>query len=95
MSFSSCVSPDPTYKGETAILGKIQKGGAPYPGAYIRLLDSGKDFVGEVKSDEAGKFQFFAGPGEWFLVCLAPGSDRQEQPVSLSKGDELQVEFAL
>jgi len=95
VSFSSCVSPEPTYKSETAILGKIQKGGSPYPGAYIRLLDSGKEFVGEVQSDAQGKFQFFAGPGEWHLVCLAPGSDRAEQPVSLAKGDELQVEFAL
>jgi len=95
MTFDSCVSPDPQYKGETAILGEVKVAGEPLAGAYIRLLDGGKDFVGEVQSDEAGKFVFFAGPGDWYLVCLAPGDRRLEEKVALASGDELQVSFAL
>ena len=95
MTFSSCVSPDPQYKGETAIVGKVRRAGEPAAGAYIRLLDAGGDFVGEIQADDKGAFTFFAGPGEWRLVCLAPGSDRKEEHVNLAKGDELQVEFVL
>ena len=67
----------------------------PVAGAFIRLLDQGKDFVGEVRSDGSGDFHFFAGPGEWTLVCLAPGAERDEQTIALEKGQELQVEFDL
>jgi hypothetical protein len=95
MPFSSCVSPDPSYKGETAIVGEVKVAGEPLAGAYIRLLDAGKDFVGEVQSDAAGKFTFFAGAGDWYLVCLAPGDARLEEKVALDKGQELQVTFAL
>jgi hypothetical protein len=94
MAFSSCVAPEPTYKGETAIVGKLRKDGAPLADAYIRLLDAGKNFVGEVKSDDQGAFHFFCGAGRWHLVCIGAGIDRKEQEVDLGKGDELQVEFA-
>ena len=94
MSFSSCIAPDPLYKGETAIVGKVRKGAAPVAGAYIRLLDATKNFVGEVTSDDEGKFHFFAAAGEWTLVCLAPGAVRAQHEVELSRGDELEVEFS-
>ena len=93
MSFSSCIAPDPQYRGETAIVGKIRRGADPVAGAYVRLLDASKDFVGEVTSDDEGRFHFFAAAGEWTLVCLAPGAIRVQHDIELNRGDELEVEF--
>jgi hypothetical protein len=95
MSFSSCVSPDPKYKGETAIIGKVLREGAGVEGAYIRLLDGKGDFVGEIRSDGAGEFTFFANGGPWRLVVLAPGADRLEHAVELTQGQELEVTLEL
>jgi uncharacterized protein YfaS (alpha-2-macroglobulin family) len=95
MSFSSCVSPDPKYKGETAILGSVKRDGAPVEGAYVRLLDGKGDFVGEIRSDGEGRFVFFANGGPWRLVVLAPGAERAEHDVELTQGQELEVTFEL
>src|SRR5207245_2038264 len=84
--FSSCVSPDPQYKGETAIVGRIKKEGAPVAGAFIRLLDQGKEFVGEVRSDDSGDFHFFAGAGQGAVVGLAPGPGRVWRAVLRGSG---------
>jgi hypothetical protein len=92
MSFTSCVSPDPRYRGETAIAGVVRKDGGPAKGAYVRLLDATRDFVGEIRVNDEGRFTFFVAPGDWLLVILVPGLERTEHPVSLSQGEELDVE---
>ena len=94
MSFDSCVSPDPKYRGETAIVGEVKVAGAPLPGAYVRLLDAGKDFVGEIQTDSAVSSPFLPAlaSGTWLP---APGDSRLEEKVVLDKGQELQVTFAL
>ncbi len=57
---------------ETVIDGRVRAGGAPVPGAYVRLLDGGGDFTAEVVTDEAGTFRFFARPGDWTVRALSP-----------------------
>ncbi len=57
---------------ETVIGGRVRLGGNPVAGAYVRLLDSGGDFTGEVVTDEAGGFRFLARPGEWSVRVLSP-----------------------
>ena len=93
MSFSSCVSPDPQYKGETAIIGTIKKDGEAVAGVFVQLLDSHRAFVGEVRSDKQGGFRFFVGPGDWRIVCLAPGDQRAEDQVTIAQGEELDVDI--
>jgi hypothetical protein len=92
MSFSSCVSPDPHYRGETSIVGVVRSGGKPADGAYVRLLDASRDFVGEIRANVNGRFVFFVAPGDWVLVVLVPGHDRTEHTVTVAQGEEIEVE---
>ena len=63
---------------ETVIYGVVRAGGAPVPGAYVRLLDSTGEFTAEVVTSATGDFRFFAAPGDWTLsVMHKDGSARQ------------------
>lgn len=59
--------------------------GAPVVNAHVRLLDSTGDFTAEVPTNADGQFRFFAAPGSWTLVILAPGA-REERKVIATKG---------
>ena len=59
--------------------------GAPVANAHIRLLDSQGEFTAEVPTNTDGQFRFFAAPGAWTLVVLAPGV-RKELSVSAAMG---------
>ena len=59
--------------------------GAPVPNAHVRLLDSHGDFTAELPTNADGQFRFFAAPGSWTLVVLAPGV-RKELSVSAALG---------
>jgi hypothetical protein len=53
--------------------------------AHVRLLDSHGDFTAELPTNVDGQFRFFAAPGSWTLVVLAPGV-RKELSVSAALG---------
>ncbi len=55
---------------ETVLYGQVSKGGAPVPGAYVRLLDATGEFTAEVVTSATGDFRFFAAPGSWTLSVL-------------------------
>jgi hypothetical protein len=59
--------------------------GAPVASAHIRLLDSHGEFTAEVPTNTEGQFRFFAAPGTWTLVVLAPGV-RKEISVDATTG---------
>ena len=59
--------------------------GAPVVSAHIRLLDSHGEFTAEVPTNTDGQFRFFAAPGAWTLVVLAPGV-RKELSVKAATG---------
>lgn len=59
--------------------------GSPVANAHIRLLDSHGEFTAEVPTNTDGQFRFFAAPGAWTLVVLAPGV-RKELRVSAATG---------
>ena len=59
--------------------------GAPVASAHIRLLDSQGEFTAEVPTNTEGQFRFFAAPGTWTLVVLAPGV-RKELSVDATTG---------
>lgn len=59
--------------------------GAPVANAHIRLLDSHGDFTAELPTNTDGHFRFFAAPGTWTLVVLAPGV-RKELSVNAATG---------
>jgi hypothetical protein len=57
---------------ETVITGVVQAGsGDPVGGAYVRLLDGTGEFAAEVVTSPAGRFRFFAAPGDWTLRALS------------------------
>lgn len=70
---------------ETVIAGRVRRGGSAVAGAYVRLLDSGGDFTGEVVTDDEGGFVFLARPGSWTVRALAPGSNG-ERSVTAERG---------
>ncbi len=83
---------------ETAIRGIVRRRAQPVQGAYVRLKGASGEFVGEVRSDERGRFTLYAAPGEWTLSCLVPDPGqavRKEQPVSLRAGEEKDLEVEL
>ena len=55
---------------ETVLAGRVLSGDAPVGGAFVRLLDGGGDFTGEVVSSADGDFRFYAAPGEWTVRAL-------------------------
>jgi len=59
--------------------------GAPVASAHVRLLDQLGEFTAEVPTNTDGQFRFFAAPGAWTLVVLAPGV-RKELRVSAATG---------
>jgi hypothetical protein len=64
---------------ETVISGVVTAGGAPVPGAYVRLLDATGEFAAEVVTSAAGQFRFFAAPGTWTLRALSRAGNGDTQ----------------
>ena len=64
--------------------------GAPVVNAHVRLLDSTGEFTAEVPTNADGQFRFFAAPGSWTLVILAPGA-REERKVIATKGSPVDL----
>ena len=64
--------------------------GAPVANAHVRLLDSTGEFTAEVPTNADGQFRFFAAPGSWTLVILAPGA-REERKVIATKGSPVDL----
>ena len=67
---------------ETVIYGVVATSdGAPFAGAYVRLLDATGEFTAEVVSSATGDYRFFAAPGQWTLSVLAPGGLKARRDV--------------
>ena len=57
---------------ETVITGRVfDSSGATVGGAFVRLLDSSKEFTAEVVASATGDFRFFAAPGSWTVRALS------------------------
>ena len=77
MSSDSCGAPvqeatslDWDSRGQTVLAGEVVGITGPVRGAFVRLLDSGGDFTGEVVTSAAGEFRFYAVPGTWTMRAL-------------------------
>ena len=92
---SSCVDAPDDYVGETSVRGVVERHGKPAEGAYVRLTGSQHEFVAEQRTGEDGSFRFWVVPGEWTLICLAPGAARLTQAVSVARGRAVDVTFEL
>jgi hypothetical protein len=79
---------------ETVIQGTVSKAGEPVGGAYVRLLDGSNEFTAEVVTSATGQFRFFAAPGTWTLLALAPGA-RGETAVSAEQGEITEVALSV
>ncbi len=77
---------------ETVIQGSVVRGAEPVGGAYVRLLDASGEFTAEVVTSATGQFRFFAAPGEWTVLALAPGA-RGETTVDAAQGQVSDVEL--
>lgn len=72
----SCGAPDQsspaqaTHNNQTVLAGTVTGHDGPLGGAFVRLLDAGGDFTGEVVTSPAGDFRFYAAPGEWTVRAL-------------------------
>ena len=58
---------------EAVVHGFVTRDGAPFGGAYVRLLDSTGEFTAEVQSSATGYFRFYAAAGDWTLRTLYRG----------------------
>ena len=85
----------PATGTQAVVEGRVVHDGAPVVTGYARLLGTGDEFVAEVPLGEDGGFRFFAAPGNWTLVVLAPGGIRVEQDVTADIGQITKVEFAV
>jgi len=56
--------------GQVVLAGKVTGANGPVGGAFVRLLDGGGDFTGEVVSSADGDFRFYAAPGDWTVRAL-------------------------
>lgn len=64
--------------------------GAAIQNAHVRLLDTSGEFTAEVPTNSDGQFRFFAAPGPWTLVVLAPGV-RKEISVQAALGTPVDI----
>ena len=82
--------------GEQAVVqGVVRADGDAVPGAYVRLLDAGGDFVAEVRTSATGHFRFFAADGDLTLSVLAPGGVKGVATVIAAKGSVAESEITL
>ena len=77
------------------VQGIVLRGGEPVAGAYVRLIDSGGDFVAEVPTSATGQFRFFAGSGSWTLRTLAPGTAPVDREVLAEIGSVADLSVAV
>jgi hypothetical protein len=88
------LSPSVDVGKEAIIQGVVTRGGVPISTGYVRLLDRTGEFTAEVPTSATGQFRFFAGPGEWTLRTLAPGT-QADRTVVAALGSIAELEIAL
>lgn len=77
---------------ESTVRGRVTRQGRPLEGAYLSLQGASGEFVGGIRTDATGRFQFYAAPGPWTLeVQVAGGS--QTYRVTLARGDHQELEI--
>lgn len=91
----TCTQAPPGHISDTGVIGKVTRGGRPFEGAYVRLSGSQGEFVAEIRTGADGEFRFYVVPGDWTLVCLAPGAAREEKFLPLGRGDVVNADIAL
>ncbi|MGH3521003.1 MAG: DUF1416 domain-containing protein [Haloechinothrix sp.] len=57
-------------QGQFVVAGKVSGSDGPIGGAYVRLLNSDGEFVGEVQASPDGDFRFYAAAGDWTVRAL-------------------------
>jgi len=77
------------------VSGTVTRGGVPAAGMYVRLLDRSGEYTGEHRTREDGAFLFNTSPGDWTLVVLGHGVERQERTVSVAEGGHARVDLAV
>jgi hypothetical protein len=80
---------------EAIVQGVVTRGGEPVSPAYVRLHDRTGEFTAEVPTSATGQFRFFAGPGEWTLRTLAPGSEPVDRKVQAAVGAVVEIEISV
>ena len=75
------------------MLGHVLRGTAAEQRAYVRVARPDGEYVSEVRCGPAGTFYIPVMPGEWKVICFAPGLTTLEQPVDVVRGDQLDIEF--
>jgi hypothetical protein len=90
----SCAQLSHGSSPETAILGHVRRSGDPAARAYVRVNHLDGEFLTEAWCGPTGTFHLSVPPGEWDVVCLAPGS-RLQQRLYLERGDQYEVDFSL
>jgi len=70
----------------TIVHGRVLKDGHAVQGAYVRMLDTGGEFVAELQTDNHGNFRFFPKPGTWTIsVVSAHGQGRADVDAAAGK----------
>lgn len=77
---------------ESTIRGRVTREGRPLEGAYLSLQGASGEFVGGLRTDETGRFQFYAAPGDWSLEVQVAGG-RQTQRLTLARGDDQELDL--
>jgi len=83
-----------TLDDEAVIQGTVTLSGSPVSGAYVRLVHPTAGLTAEVPTDTAGRFRFFAAPGRWNVLALAPGAT-VDRAVAVGTGQVSDVLVAL
>ncbi|WP_037320418.1 MULTISPECIES: DUF1416 domain-containing protein [Amycolatopsis] len=82
-------------RGQVVLAGKVTGAEGPVGGAFVRLLDGGGDFTGEVVSSADGDFRFYAAPGDWTVRALHKSGNGEASVTAQGPGvHQLQVSVA-
>jgi hypothetical protein len=90
MSVCATVKP---FTGSLRIAGSVRQGDSPVR-CFVRLLDRNRDFVAEVRADQAGSFTFYAIPGDWTLRTISQRGST-DSAVRLVDADILDIALAV
>jgi hypothetical protein len=80
---------------ETAVLGHVWGADGPADRAYVRVARPDGEYVSEVRCGPAGAFYIPVLPGAWSVVCFGPRGYRLEQDLTVTPGDQYDIEFRL
>jgi len=80
---------------ESRIIGTVTRAGTPVADAFVWCAGPSGEFVAEVRTDPAGRYELYVVAGAWTLTAFAPGTDRVAHGAQVNGPGDMTLDFDL